>query len=157
MKAKIYPSLLMVTAALMLSGCATTNPPELGLTDGGKLSPCPDKPNCVSSDATESDHRIEPLTLKKDSKGAWQALLDHLKNDPSFTITSQQAEYLRAEARTRLFRFVDDVEFHLRPEKGQIAMRSASRVGYWDFGTNRRRLEAVRQALRDAQVLANGS
>jgi uncharacterized protein (DUF1499 family) len=63
----------------------------------------------------------------------------------------QETEYVRAEARTRLFRFVDDVEFHFRPEVGQIAMRSASRIGYSDLGENRRRLEEVRRVLREAE------
>ena len=88
---------------------------------------------------------------------AWEGLLVYLRTDPSYTIVSQDKHYLRAEARTRLFRFVDDVEFHLRPEEKQIAMRSASRIGYSDLGTNRRRLEAVRQALKEAGVLGDGS
>ncbi|MEC7418575.1 MAG: DUF1499 domain-containing protein, partial [Pseudomonadota bacterium] len=53
----------------------------------------------------------------------------------------------RAEARTRLLRFVDDVEFELREEAGIIAVRSASRVGYSDLGANRRRIEKIRQAI----------
>ena len=72
-------------------------------------------------------------------------------------IEVQKADYARVEARARLLRFIDDVEFHFRPEEGQIAMRSASLVGKSVFGTNRRRLEAVRQALKDARVLDNGS
>lgn len=63
---------------------------------------------------------------------------------------AQTERYLHAEARTRLLRFVDDVEFHLRPADGEIAMRSASRLGYSDLGANRRRLERLRAALAEA-------
>lgn len=142
---------------LLLTGCATTTGPELGIVSDGKLSPCPVTPNCVSSDSMEGAHGIEPLMMGSDKKAAWQALLAYLRKDSSYTIMVQEADYLRAEARTRLFRFVDDVEFHLRPEQGQIAMRSASRIGYSDLGTNRRRLEGFRQALREVGVLADGS
>ena len=157
MAMKFYLSCLAVAAGLVLSGCATTISPELGLTDGGKLSPCTDTPNCVSSDAMDDSHGIEPLMLGNDPNAAWQALLAYLKNNSRYTITVRLADYLRAEARTPLFRFVDDVEFHLRTKEGQIAMRSASRIGYSDLGANRRRLDAVRQALKEARVLANGA
>jgi uncharacterized protein (DUF1499 family) len=32
-------------------------------------------------------------------------------------------------------------------------VRSASRVGYSDFGVNRKRVEALRRALRDAGIV----
>lgn len=154
MNPKLIP-IPVIGVLLMLAGCATQIASELGLTDDGKLAPCPATPNCVSSDATDSSHRIKPLEVGTDPKPAWQALIAYLKNDPSYVIQVQKGNYLRAEARTKLLGFVDDVEFQLRPAKGQIAMRSASRVGYSDLGTNRRRLEAVRQALQDANVLRN--
>lgn len=140
---------------LMLSGCATTTGAGLGLTADGRLSPCSITPNCVSSDAPDDLHRIKPLMLRADPQAAWQALLAYLENDSSYEIKVRKADYVRAEAQTRILGFIDDVEFHLRPAKGQIAMRSASRAGISDWGKNSRRLEAVRQALRDAQVVKN--
>jgi uncharacterized protein (DUF1499 family) len=84
---------------------------------------------------------------------AWTALLNYLGQEPEFTIIENTGNYLRAEARTRILRFVDDVEFMARPEDDIIAMRSASRLGYSDLGTNRRRLEALRSVLIDAGVV----
>lgn len=46
--------------------------------------------------------------------------------------------------RSALFRFADDVEFFLDEGTSTIHMRSASRVGYSDFGVNRRRVEEIR-------------
>ncbi len=131
-----------------LTGCAAMTGSELDLTDDGRLPPCPSSPNCVSSDADPSDgtHYIEPLRAE-DAEAAWQRLVDYVENDPSYTIVERRDDYLRAEARTKILRFVDDVIFHLRPEEGVIAMRSSSRLGYSDLGKNRSRLEAVREAL----------
>ena len=123
--------------------------PALGVTGEGKLSPCPRSPNCVCSDADDSVHAIAPLSISGDPLAAWDALVTHVESERAYTIVAREPNYLRAEARTRWLKFVDDVEFHLRPERNQIAMRSASRIGYSDLGANRRRLEAVRKALAD--------
>ena len=137
---------------LGLPGCAGT-PPELGVTDDGQLTACPASPNCVVSDAPGGDRSIAPLALAVPPQQAWQALVSHLNTQAGITIVVSEPDYLRAEARTRLLRFVDDVEFHLRPQRGLIAMRSASRIGYSDLGANRRRLDAVRAALIDSGVV----
>lgn len=61
--------------------------------------------------------------------------------------------YMRAEAVSFLFRFVDDVEFQILPEDHLIHVRSASRVGYWDLGVNRRRVERISGLLRSAGIV----
>ena len=145
--------LLLSGLILFVTGCATASGPELGMTPNGKLSPCPASPNCVSSDAADDGHAIAPLAIIGAPDAAWQALIAHIESQPRFDIRERKPDYLRAEARTRLLRFVDDVEFSLRVGEKQIAMRSASRVGYSDLGTNRRRLESIRQSLAAAGVV----
>jgi len=135
------------------SGCASSTGPELGLTAENKLSRCPSSPNCVCSDATDEDHSIAPLAMSGSPEDAWQALMSYVEAQPRYKIKVLADDYLRVESRTRLLRFVDDVEFHFRPAAGEIAMRSASRVGYSDLGTNRRRLESIRDALAQAGVV----
>lgn len=125
----------------------------LGVTDSGTLMPCPAKPNCRCSDAVDDDHRITPLVVKGEAGVAWEALVAHITSQPRMTIVSQNDDYLHVEARTRLLRFTDDMEFHRRDDQGQIAMRSASRVGYSDMGANKKRLESVRAALVTAGVV----
>lgn len=139
----------LAAALLVLTGCATMTGSELELTEEGRLPPCPSTPNCVSSDADPADgtHYIEPLEIDGDPRAAWQRLAEYVENDSAYTVVEQRDDYLRAEARTKILRFVDDVVFHLRPGEGVIAMRSSSRLGYSDLGKNRSRLEAVREAL----------
>ena len=117
-----------------------------------RLERCPASPNCVSSDDTGS-HGIPPLQVAGELERAWAVLVDYLAQAPEFTIIENADGYLRAEARTRILRFVDDVEFQARPGGNSIAMRSASRVGYSDLGANRRRLEGLRSALVAAGVV----
>ena len=139
-----------------LIGCAGTTGTGLGLTDAGRLKACPSSPNCVCSDEAEGGHYVAPLVIAGDGQAAWDALIAHIEGDPSYTVKVKEADYLRAEARTRLLRFVDDVEFHWRATEGKIAMRSASRLGYSDLGANRRRVESVRAALEEAGVVEAG-
>lgn len=61
---------------------------------------------------------------------------------------------MHVEATTWIFRFVDDLEFLYQPTKGVIQLRSASRIGYSDLGKNRRRLEGLRDALRQSGALS---
>lgn len=129
-----------------MSGCAGSAGPDLGLSADSRLKPCPSSPNCVCSDANGS-HAIDALAITGDPGDAWQALLAYVDAQPRFEVIARDGGYLRVESKTRIFRFVDDVEFHLRPEQQEIAVRSASRVGYSDLGTNRRRLESVRGTL----------
>jgi uncharacterized protein (DUF1499 family) len=63
---------------------------------------------------------------------------------------------LKAEARTRLIKFVDDVTIRVRPANGQrisVDLHSRSRVGKADFGTNARRIGAFLEELDRALSL----
>jgi uncharacterized protein (DUF1499 family) len=134
-------------AMLGLFGCSGTAPERIGVADG-RLAPCPSSPNCVASDADDADHRVEPLRFERDPALVWAGLKAVLADRPRTTTVVADGHYLHAEAKSRVFGFIDDVEFHLRPAERLIAVRSASRVGKYDFGVNARRIESVRQALR---------
>jgi uncharacterized protein (DUF1499 family) len=123
-------------------------PTNLGVQDG-RLAPCPDSPNCVSSqaDAADRTHAIAPLAFKGDPAVAWRALRDEVAGAERAKVVAEQDRYLRAEFTTKLMGFVDDVEFLLDPGAHVIHVRSASRLGYRDFGVNRERVEAIRARL----------
>lgn len=118
-----------------------------------KLSPCPSNPNCVCSDSNDEKHYIEPYRLKVEPHQGWEALKEVISSLPRTRIISASSHYLHVEARSRIFRFVDDLEFQLRPQQGIIAVRSAARLGYYDFGVNRSRIEEIRHKLRAREVL----
>jgi uncharacterized protein (DUF1499 family) len=128
----------------LLSG---KRPDTLGVRDG-RLASCPESPNCVSSDASQAGHRVEPFELLDDAAGGFEAARDALLATPGTTLVSETADYLHVECASRVLGFVDDLELHLRADAGIIAVRSASRLGYSDLGANRRRVEALRSVLR---------
>jgi uncharacterized protein (DUF1499 family) len=123
-------------------------PANLG-AKGGRLAPCPSSPNCVSSQADPADrtHAIAPFAFTGEPAGAWRALRDEVARAARARVVAEQDGYLRAEFATKLMGFVDDVEFLLDPGARVIHVRSASRLGYRDFGVNRDRVEAIRTRL----------
>ncbi len=140
---------LIVVGVLALLSMTDSAPSSLGLT-GGKLAPCPDSPNCVSSTATDPRHGIAGFALDRSLGAAKEELKQAVAKLPRVKLISEQDNYLHFECRSFLFRFVDDVEFHLDAATKTIHVRSASRVGHSDFGVNRRRIEAIRALLPEA-------
>ncbi len=117
---------------------------------GGRLVDCPFSPNCVCSDAAEDDHRVAPFTLAIPAADAWKVMREAVSALPRTRIVRRTEDYIHAECHSALFGFVDDLELHLRAKKaehGIVAVRSASRIGYSDFGVNRARVEQLRADL----------
>jgi uncharacterized protein (DUF1499 family) len=120
-----------------------------------KLPLCLKSPNCVSSQAITLDkqHFIAPFKIRGNPDKAWAELKKCFVNQSRLIITHETDDRLHAEATSLLLRFVDDIEAILDKEARLIHIRSASRVGYSDFGVNRKRIEALRLQLQKANVL----
>lgn len=118
-----------------------------------QLPPCPSSPNCVSSQATEEGHFIAPFKTTVPVDEAWAALKTALLSQSRTVITGETGNTLHAEATSLVFRFVDDIDAILDANAKVIHIRSASRVGYGDFGVNRRRVESLRAQLQQAHVI----
>jgi len=130
--------------------------PELGLRDGS-LRTCGPRPNCVCSRANEAPHAISPLEFDGDARDAFQRLKQLVAARPGTELIAETDNYLRFECTTPLMRFVDDLEFALDEAQPVIQVRSASRVGYSDMGTNRKRVEEIRRQLAATEASENGS
>jgi len=112
-----------------------------------RLSSCPDSPNCVSSQSTDEAHFIEPLHYSGSLADARQKLTAILEDMNRVRLAKVETDYIHAEFRSSVFRFVDDVKFWFPPDRPLIHVKSASRKGYYDFGANRRRVERLREAF----------
>ncbi len=140
---KIEVLTIVSLAAVFAMSCSGKGSVSIGVKDG-KLTACPDKPNCVSSMTEDKSHFIEPLTYTGSSEKAKNALLEIVKSLDRTQIISDSENYIHAEFRSKLFRFVDDVEFLIDDKTKTVHVRSASRVGYSDMGVNGKRIESLR-------------
>ena len=134
--------LTSVLAVFLFSRCSGTRPANLGVKDN-RLSPCPSSPNCVSSQSDDEGHKIDPIRFSSSSAEAMAKLKRNVLGMERATLVRESPYYFHAEFRT-LLGFVDDVEFYADESQQVIHLRSASRIGYWDLGVNRRRMEAIR-------------
>lgn len=134
--------IIMTIGLLGMVGCAGERPQNPGARDG-LLVACPSSPNCVSSQSADEGHRIAALAVSGDPDAAFARLKLVLGRRSDTTIIDERAGYLRVELRTTLF--VDDGEFLLDRTRNVIQVRSASRLGYSDFGKNRSRMEEIRR------------
>jgi len=132
----------LLLIASLFSACAGKRPVNLGV-QSGRLADCPGTPNCVGSQAMDKSRFIEPFTYSGDKKEAFQRLKTIIESEDRTKIITESANYLHVEFTTAIMRFVDDVEFYF-PDEPLIHVRSASRVGYSDFGVNRKRVERLR-------------
>jgi uncharacterized protein (DUF1499 family) len=139
--------------SIFLCGCGGTRPNNLGIREG-QLSPCPNSPNCISSQSHNARNRVEPFVYSSQEE-SHKELKKILQNRNRITIISETENYIYAECKTALFRFVDDLEFYFDDTHKVIHIRSASRIGYSDLGVNRRRIEDIRTKFIEWQKKRN--
>jgi len=133
--------------------------PQLGASLGG-LSRCPRGQHCVSSDLPyiltsnfarqfqqtilePAPHFVEPFKLDADSLEEWNLLVETVRKQPGVTIVESTDNYLHATRSTTIYGLIDDFELS-RQHAGMVLVRSCARLGYSDFGRNRRFVEKIR-------------
>jgi uncharacterized protein (DUF1499 family) len=142
---------VFLTLSISLIAPATSWAANLGV-ESGHLSPCPSSPNCVVSQNGDTRHAISPITYHVERDKAKEIVLKVLTVVPRTEVIEQTDNYIHAISKSRIFKFVDDVEFYFPKNESVIHIRSSSRVGDSDFGVNRTRLEQIRLALRDLDI-----
>lgn len=124
----------------MLGIESQNNSPLLGHVQG-KLTPCPDKPNCVSSFAQDI-HKIDPINGTHEVTELKSVIL----SIGGAKLEQEEENYLRFSFESKIFKFVDDLELY--KTDGFWHVRSASRVGHSDMDANRKRVEKIRKTLK---------
>jgi uncharacterized protein (DUF1499 family) len=114
---------------------------------------CPTSPNCVSSDAQDSEHYVEPFIYISSNEEAWLATREVASTLPRSKILQETPNYIHIEVRSSFFGFIDDLKLQLRTSDNQITVYSSSRLGESDFGVNRERIEEIRQKLIQRNVI----
>ena len=130
---------IFVLVSFFIMGKKSQSGSAPGLSNN-KLAEVSSKPNCVSSEARTPDgKKVAPFHPDQ-----WEALKAAVKSSGG-VITNETDSYFSAEFTSSFFKFVDD--FEARRNEEFVHVRSASRVGYSDRGVNKKRIEALRNAI----------
>ena len=132
--------IVAVAALFFILGVMSKSGKAPGLIDG-RLSQCPDKPNCVCSEQKTASHYIEPLVIPENLTFDIFPALKNTIQEMGGHIEIESDNYIAATFSSALFGFIDDLEIRIDSMQKVIHIRSASRVGHSDMGVNRKRAE----------------
>ena len=132
---------MILAAVLLLDGCSS--PPDRPVTQQ-VLPACGWLPHCVNSQSGVGVHAIEPL---KANTGQWQSLKAWIARQADWEVVVDDGYFIQAVVKTPVMRFRDDVQLLFLPDLQLIQVRSSSRLGLSDLGTNTKRVEMLREQL----------
>jgi hypothetical protein len=104
------------------------------------------------TDPDSPDRRLRGRAYHVPFSEVWRAVAETARAQKRWTVTSVDARQglIDAEARTALWKFVDDVQVRVWLDgdgSTRVDLTSASRVGSADLGTNARRIARFLHAL----------
>lgn len=120
------------------------------------LASCGARRNCASDSPHDTEDSLHPIPFRASIEQVRRIMTDAIAAEARTRIVVEGRRYLRAEARSALFRFVDDVELLADEDAGLIHFRSSSRIGRGDFGVNRRRLRRITALIRQRLAEVTG-
>jgi alkaline phosphatase D len=141
-----------VLASLAIANKKTVNKEALSAlihpnkTMPNELKPCPNKPNCVSTQATQSEKVREPIPYTGSMAEAMEKMQKVIGGMSRTKLINEENNYLHYTFKTFPIPFIDDVEFLFDDTAKVIHYRSASRVGHSDMGVNSKRMAKVVKA-----------
>jgi len=153
-KASIIIIILIISIVILfiVLGNISKSGKAAGLLEG-ELRKCPDKPNCVCSEQKDdTDHLIDPIIIPQNTAGDTLNILKETIIELGGEIKTDTGTYVSATFSSALFGFVDDLEIRIDSKQNVIHIRSASRVGYGDFGANMKRVEAIKELFSKKAV-----
>ena len=108
------------------------------VNNNDNLSDCKLKTNCIFQ------------TWKvDDSEKAFIELIQILENTPRLEIINKEKDYIHAIATSRIMKFIDDIEIKNLNQDNIFQIKSSSRLGIYDLGVNKRRVQTLRFRLID--------
>ena len=126
---------------VVLVGC-TSSPNKPATTK--ELPGCGWLPNCVNTQVGRGVQSSEPIRADAEQ---WQKLKLWIAGQEDWQININDDNFIQAVVKTPVMRFRDDVQLLFLPDARLIQVRSSSRLGISDLGTNARRVETLRDQL----------
>ena len=84
-----------------------------------------------------------------DSEKVFIELIQILENTPRLKIIKKEKYYIHALATSRIMKFIDDIEIKNLNQENIFQVKSSSRLGIYDLGVNKRRVQTLRFRLID--------
>ena len=84
-----------------------------------------------------------------DSEKFFSELIQILENTPRVKIIKKEKYYVHALATSRIMKFIDDIEIKNLNQENIFQVKSSSRLGIYDLGVNKRRVQTLRFRLID--------
>ena len=108
------------------------------LINNNILNVCSNSNNCV----------LESWKVNNANE-SFKELIDILGNTPRVKIINIEDDYLHALATSRVMKYVDDIEIKKYEKENILEVKSKSRIGFYDLGVNRRRINTLHFRLID--------
>jgi uncharacterized protein (DUF1499 family) len=111
--------------------------------------------NDVTTGETAAYPELAPRVYSLPPSELYKVMLRTAAGIPRWTVVGADADFLevRAQVRTMLFGFVDDLTARLEPlgdGQWRVVIRSHSRVGRGDLGENARHIAALQRRMDEA-------
>lgn len=131
-------------------GSSNSPAKDLELSEEETLKVCTSTKNCYSSQSPKSKNYVSPLTYKGERRDVFVKVKDLLNDQDKATFVSEtdhQLHYTFFAGKNN--KYTDDVNLAFEKGNNVIHIRSASRVGIFDFGVNKKRIEMIRKLLEN--------
>jgi uncharacterized protein (DUF1499 family) len=152
---KIVTIIFILLQCLIFIGCSVAEQKVQGnkilnstnKIDLAQLKPCPSSPNCINTEyPDDKDHYLVALSFSEQKMDTINELSKDIILNMGGKVIDESGNlktnyYLHATFTSTIFSFVDDFEIRLNNETELLHIRSSSRVGYSDFGVNKRRVK----------------
>jgi len=135
---------MFLIALSLMTGCSALPQTPPGVYQG-QLAPCPPSDNCVTSDRRDAAHYLPAWKTNQTTEQVKLKLMTILQQQPNIQVISHSEVYIHGQYRSDWFGFIDDLEFLI--EENAVQIRSASQLGYSDFGANKKHLLIIKKAF----------
>ncbi|MCA1063416.1 DUF1499 domain-containing protein [Rossellomorea sp. AcN35-11] len=111
---------------------------------------CPtNKKNCVSTIDLTSYHRIAPIPFSGNAEDTKERIRKALNELNGAEIKEEKSHYLHAVFTSKWMKFKDDLELYIDEKTHLLHIKSGSRLGYYDFKVNRKRVEQFKEKFNN--------
>ena len=110
-------------------------------------------------EVANNDHNLSSCNLSTncvfqtwkvdDSERVFTEFIQILENTPRLKIIQKEKNYIHAIATSRIMKFIDDIEINNLNQENIFQVKSSSRVGIYDLGVNKRRVQTLHFRLID--------